>query len=164
MANLRRRQQRDVLGTARKVADILVRREPDSRASPQHQISRKTRPAGAALMRADGRTDMTKLMGAFMRLRERAEKSLWTIIRPLCRYCDWKWLICMTRECRACLLTDCTSAVPAAFISPVVLYGCETWSLTLREERSLRVFENMVLRRIFGPRRDEVTGGLEETA
>ena len=41
---------------------------------------------------------------------------------------------------------------------PVVLYGCEAWSLTLREERKLRVFENMVLRRIFGPRRDEVTG------
>ena len=40
---------------------------------------------------------------------------------------------------------------------PVVLYGCETWSLTLREERKLRVFENKVLRRIFGPRRDEVT-------
>ena len=43
-------------------------------------------------------------------------------------------------------------------ILPVVLYGCETWSLKLREERKLRVFENMVLRRIFGPRRDEVTG------
>ena len=43
-------------------------------------------------------------------------------------------------------------------ILPVVLYGCETWSLTLREERKLRVFENIVLRRIFGPRRDEVTG------
>jgi len=43
-------------------------------------------------------------------------------------------------------------------ILPVVLYGCETWSLTWREERKLRVFENMVLRRIFGSRRDEVTG------
>jgi len=42
-------------------------------------------------------------------------------------------------------------------ILPVVLYGCETWLLTLQEERKLRVFENMVLRRIFGPRRDEVT-------
>jgi len=41
---------------------------------------------------------------------------------------------------------------------PVVLYGCEAWLLTLQEERKLRVFENMVLRRIFGPRRDEVTG------
>ena len=41
---------------------------------------------------------------------------------------------------------------------PVVLYGCETWSLTLREERRPRVFENRVLRRIFGPRKDEVTG------
>jgi len=43
-------------------------------------------------------------------------------------------------------------------VLPVVLYGCETWSLTLREERRLWVFENMVLRRIFGPRRDEVMG------
>jgi len=42
-------------------------------------------------------------------------------------------------------------------ILSVVLYGCETWSLTLREERKPRVFENKVLRRIFGPRRDEVT-------
>jgi hypothetical protein len=41
----------------------------------------------------------------------------------------------------------------------VVLYGCETWSLTLREEHRLRVFENRVLKRIFGPKRDEVTGG-----
>ena len=40
----------------------------------------------------------------------------------------------------------------------MVLYGCETWSLTLREERSLRVFENRVLRKVFGPKRDEVTG------
>ena len=41
---------------------------------------------------------------------------------------------------------------------PVVLYGCETWSLTLREERRLRVFENRVLRRVFGLKRDGVTG------
>ena len=41
---------------------------------------------------------------------------------------------------------------------PVVLYACETWSLTLREERRPRVFENRVLRRILGPKRDEVTG------
>ena len=46
-------------------------------------------------------------------------------------------------------------------ILPVVLYGYETWSLTLREERKLRVFENMVL---FGPMRDEVTRGMEEIA
>ena len=42
-------------------------------------------------------------------------------------------------------------------VLPVVLYGCETWSLTFREERRLRVFENRVLRRIFGPKRDKVT-------
>ena len=41
---------------------------------------------------------------------------------------------------------------------PVVLYGCETWSLTLREERKLIVFESRMLSRIFGLRRDEVTG------
>jgi hypothetical protein len=40
----------------------------------------------------------------------------------------------------------------------VVLYGCETWSLTLGEERRQRVFENRILRRVFGPKRDEVTG------
>ena len=43
-------------------------------------------------------------------------------------------------------------------ILPVILYVCETWSLTLREERRLRVLENRVLRRIFGPKMDEVTG------
>jgi hypothetical protein len=42
-------------------------------------------------------------------------------------------------------------------ILPVVLYGCETWSLTLREECRLRVFENRVLRRLFGPKNDGVT-------
>jgi hypothetical protein len=41
----------------------------------------------------------------------------------------------------------------------VVLYGCETWSLTLREEHRLRAFENKMLKRMFGPRRAEVTGG-----
>jgi len=42
---------------------------------------------------------------------------------------------------------------------PVVLYGCETWSVILREEHRLRVLENRVLRKIFGPKRDKVTGG-----
>jgi hypothetical protein len=45
-----------------------------------------------------------------------------------------------------------------SIILPVVLCGCETWSLTLREERRLRLFENRVLRRMFGPEIDEVTG------
>jgi hypothetical protein len=43
-------------------------------------------------------------------------------------------------------------------ILPVVLYGCEAWSLTLMEESRLRVFGNRVLRRVFGPKKDEVTG------
>ena len=43
-------------------------------------------------------------------------------------------------------------------ILPVVLYGCETWSLTLREKGRLRVYENRVLRKVFGPKRDEVKG------
>jgi len=43
-------------------------------------------------------------------------------------------------------------------ILPVVLYGCDSWLLTLREELRQRVFENRALRRIFGPKRDEVTG------
>jgi hypothetical protein len=53
---------------------------------------------------------------------------------------EFNWVLCRT------------------IILPVVLYGCETWSLTLREERRLRVFENRVSRRIFGPKRDQVTG------
>jgi hypothetical protein len=44
-------------------------------------------------------------------------------------------------------------------ILPVVLYGCETWSLTVREEHKLRVFQSRVLRRRFGPKRVRVTGG-----
>jgi len=51
------------------------------------------------------------------------------------------------------IVWDCEVPNPEA-----VLYGCETWSCVLREERKVRVFENMVLRRIFGPRSDEVTG------
>jgi hypothetical protein len=47
-------------------------------------------------------------------------------------------------------------------ILPLVLYGCETWSVTLREEYRLRVFQNRVLRRIFGPKRGEVTGSGED--
>jgi hypothetical protein len=50
------------------------------------------------------------------------------------------------------------SRIYKTVILPVVLYGCGAWSLTLREEHRLRVFENRVLRRIFGPKRDEVTG------
>jgi hypothetical protein len=46
---------------------------------------------------------------------------------------------------------------------PVVLYGCETWSLTSREKRRLRVFENRVLRRIFGPKRERGNRGVEKT-
>ena len=43
-------------------------------------------------------------------------------------------------------------------IQPVILYGCETWSLTLREEHKIRVFENKILRKIFGAKKDEITG------
>jgi hypothetical protein len=45
---------------------------------------------------------------------------------------------------------------------PVVQYGCETWSVTLKEEHKMRMFEDRMLRRIFGPKRDEVTGGLRK--
>jgi hypothetical protein len=54
--------------------------------------------------------------------------------------------------------TNLKNRIYKTVILPVVLYGCETWSLSLREEHRLRLFENRVLRRIFGPKRDEVTG------
>jgi hypothetical protein len=56
------------------------------------------------------------------------------------------------------LCTNVKVKIYKTIILPVVLYGCETWSLSLREEHILRVFESRVLRRIFGPKRDEVTG------
>jgi hypothetical protein len=52
-------------------------------------------------------------------------------------------------------------AIYIIVILPIVLYGCETWSLTLRKERKLRVFENSLLRRIFWPKRVKVAGGGE---
>ena len=62
-------------------------------------------------------------------------------------------------RCRIfCLSKNLKIKIYRIVIFPVVLYGCETWPLTLREERKLKVFGNMVLRRIFGPRRDEVMG------
>ena len=56
------------------------------------------------------------------------------------------------------LLPKNVKVIYRTIILPVVVYGCETWSLTLKEERRLRVFENRMLRRIFGPKRDGVTG------
>jgi hypothetical protein len=56
------------------------------------------------------------------------------------------------------LLSKNVKIILYTIILPVVLYGCETWYFTLREEHRLRVFENRVLRRMFGPKRDEVTG------
>jgi hypothetical protein len=49
--------------------------------------------------------------------------------------------------------------IKISIVLPVVLYGCETWSLTVREENRLRVFQNVVLRRIFGTKQEEVAGG-----
>jgi hypothetical protein len=56
------------------------------------------------------------------------------------------------------LYKDTKIKIYRIIILPTLLYGCETWSVTLREEHRLRVFENRMLRRIFGPKRDEVTG------
>jgi hypothetical protein len=56
------------------------------------------------------------------------------------------------------ILTTPIIVTKQKIILPIAIYGCETWSLTLREESRLRVFENMVLRRVFGPKRDEVKG------
>jgi hypothetical protein len=64
-----------------------------------------------------------------------------------------------------CLFICCRKALEveyARLILPVVMYECETWSVTLMEEHRLRVLENRVLRRIFGMKKDEVTGGWEK--
>jgi hypothetical protein len=61
--------------------------------------------------------------------------------------------------CPSLLSKNTKIKIHRTVIFPVVLYGCEIWSLTLREERRLRVFEYRVLRRILGHKRDEVMGG-----
>jgi hypothetical protein len=61
-------------------------------------------------------------------------------------------------NCQILIIMKANNKCDRTIILSVVLYGCETWSLTLRDERRLRVFENRVLRRVFGPKRDEVTG------
>jgi hypothetical protein len=67
--------------------------------------------------------------------------------------------ICLGVFLSSCLLSrNIKVKIHKTIILPVVLYACETWSLTLREEHRLRVFENRVLRTVFGPKRDEVTG------
>jgi len=65
--------------------------------------------------------------------------------------------------CSALLSKNIKTKIYRTVILPVVLYGCETGSFILREERRLRVFENRVLRRIFGPKRDEVTANGDKT-
>ena len=60
--------------------------------------------------------------------------------------------------CSSLLSRNIKIKIHRTVILSVVVCGCETWSLTLREERRLRVFENRVLRRVFGPKRDNVTG------
>jgi hypothetical protein len=65
----------------------------------------------------------------------------------------------ITTACSSRLLSGNVKVnIYKTIILPVVLYGCETWSLTLREGHRLRVFEIRVLRRIFGPKKDEATG------
>jgi hypothetical protein len=63
----------------------------------------------------------------------------------------------MILNCSILILDWCTVILYKTIILPVVLYGCETWSLTLREECIVNVFENRMLRRIFEPKRDEIT-------
>ena len=64
----------------------------------------------------------------------------------------------VVQNCRSSVLSKNTKIkIYRTIILPFILYGFETWSLTLREERRMRVFENRVLRRIFEPKRDKVT-------
>jgi hypothetical protein len=64
----------------------------------------------------------------------------------------------MRSKIKNCITIKVKVKIYKTIFLPVVLYECETWSLTLRKKYRLKVFENRVLRRIFGPKRDEVTG------
>jgi hypothetical protein len=81
---------------------------------------------------------------------------------------DWIWVMLATIQVRTLSSHHLSKIVKIRIqisrIMPVDLYGCETWSLTLREEHRLKVCENKVLRGIFGPKRDEMVGGWKKTA
>jgi len=84
-----------------------------------------------------------------------------------CDRADWSRRMFAIIQCRIFLSSTLLSKnfnikIYATIILPIVLYECETWLLTLRVEHRLRVFENRVLRRIFVPKRDEVTGEWRE--
>jgi hypothetical protein len=66
--------------------------------------------------------------------------------------------VCTKTKFRKCFLLFGSETFLSSCLLPEALYECVTWSLSLREEHRMRVFENMVLRRIFGPKRDKVTG------
>jgi len=74
----------------------------------------------------------------------------------ICFYVQYVYYFFKTRK--SLLSKNLKAKICRNIILPVVLYGCETWSLTLREECRLRAFENRVLRRVFEPKREEVTG------
>ena len=78
-------------------------------------------------------------------------------------FCLWIFRIHSVQNLPSCSLLSISlkAKIYRIIILLVVLHGCETWSLTLREEHRLRVSENRVLRKIFGPKRDEVTGSGE---
>jgi hypothetical protein len=105
---------------------------------------------------------ITLIQAGFTFLFHGVECFLKTIIFPVVLYGCETWSLKTAVRYSALgwiyLLTPGEECFLRTIIFPVVLYGCGTWSLTLREEQRLRVFENKVLRRIFGPKRDEVTG------
>jgi hypothetical protein len=85
---------------------------------------------------------------------ENVAKFTWLGTRVTILNCIHEEIQSRLNSGNACYHTD-----QKIFVFPVVLYGCETWSLTVREEQRLKTFEYRVLRRIFGPKREEVVGG-----
>jgi hypothetical protein len=84
-----------------------------------------------------------------------------TVVQKVISVCEWTGFVgcCCNLPVYCRLLSkNLKIKIYRTIILPVILYGCEAWSLTLREERRLKVFENRVLRRVFGPKKDEVTG------
>ena len=95
----------------------------------------------------------------------RSHCNNWAILRHihlshrlLLQFLTHKMLTCQLFQCSIVRSSNLRGDRFLKLYVVCVLYGCETWSLTLREERRLRVFENRVLRRVFGHKRDEVTG------
>ncbi|KAJ4436743.1 hypothetical protein ANN_16875 [Periplaneta americana] len=153
---------------AKRIGFLMESEEPINAAYERNKPSPAVASQSESIVTGFQTTDILEKLLAQLKL------TLQTLVTPHFDYCDVLLSdlsselsviqraqnMCVRYVCniRRLLSKNLKVTIYKTVILPVVLYVCETWTLTLREEHRLRVFENKVLRKIFGAKRDEVTG------